>query len=569
MADIFISYSSKDKEKADQLSELLASAGLSVWIDKQGIVGAEKWATEIVEGIRACSTFIILLSSNSIESENVLRELSLASEKGKRVLPVDLEPTVLPASFEYPLAGLQRVPITDFDKILHAHKHGIRKVIRKDTRKTLMILPFEDLSPSQDNEWFANGIVSELISSLSNVRALRLIDTQTTKEFKSYKGQLSVYAKEMGIRYFVQGDVRKLGDQIKISSRLLDIESGDYLWQDSFKGRMEDIFDMQETVARKVVEGLKIHLASDETKKLAQRGTENPEAYELYLKGIEYFVRHTRADYERALGLLEEAARLDIGFADAYLEIANAALELYAKYSREGKWLTKASENIAQAETVFGTSREIYWIRSKLACNLGNYEEALHLATLAIEIDPEYVAAYDILGFAYLSLGKPEAAVDARKKNVKLRDYDRIGHFNYLIALNELGDTLQLAEAAAEVLPMFERYLRLTPDDLSAGVQYASILSMAGYHERALAEARKLEETEGLDPKALYNIACLYVNEGAAESGLRALQRSVARGFLNIELFQRDPDLHALRGLPEFDELVKELERKIDGRTNV
>src|SRR5580704_15511189 len=94
MADIFISYSSKDKEKADQLSELLASAGLAVWIDQSGIVGAEKWATEIVEGIKACSTFILLLSPNSVESENVLRELSLASEKNKRVLPVDLEPTV-------------------------------------------------------------------------------------------------------------------------------------------------------------------------------------------------------------------------------------------------------------------------------------------------------------------------------------------------------------------------------------------------------------------------------------------------------------------------------------------
>src|ERR1035437_1872708 len=164
MPDIFISYSRKDSAQAEQLAEQLTSAGLSCWIDKSGIVGGEKWATEIVEGIRACTTFIILLSPNSIGSENVLRELSLASEKRKRVLPVDLEPTVLPASFEYPLAGLQRVAISEFDRIVHAHKHGVERVIHKDERKSLMILPFEDHSPAQDNEWLANGVVSELIS---------------------------------------------------------------------------------------------------------------------------------------------------------------------------------------------------------------------------------------------------------------------------------------------------------------------------------------------------------------------------------------------------------------------
>ena len=158
MSDIFISYSSNDRDKAEQLSELLASGGVSVWIDRQGIVGAEKWATEIVEGINSCSTFLLLISPHSIESENVLRELSLASEKRKRVLPVVLKRVLLPSSFEYPLAGLQHVEFSDIDGILHAHKHGVSKVVVKDTRKSLIILPFEDLSPAKDNQWFADGL---------------------------------------------------------------------------------------------------------------------------------------------------------------------------------------------------------------------------------------------------------------------------------------------------------------------------------------------------------------------------------------------------------------------------
>src|SRR5579872_333537 len=148
--DIFISYSRKDKEQADQLSEQLASAGLSVWIDKQGIVGAEKWATEIVEGIKSCSTFILLISDDSVKSENVLRELSLANESRKRILPVEIERIELPTSFMYPLAGLQRVKIADFGSIVRAYKHGVERIAHKDLRKTLMILPFEDLSPTHD-----------------------------------------------------------------------------------------------------------------------------------------------------------------------------------------------------------------------------------------------------------------------------------------------------------------------------------------------------------------------------------------------------------------------------------
>ena len=262
MADIFISYSSKDREKAEQLTELLSSAGLSVWIDQSGIDAATSWSSEIVDAIDNCKALVVLLSPNSVISVNVVKEVSLAAEQKKKILPLDLEPIELPREFRYHLAGIQRTSMTNIDSIIRAlgrlgleatQAPTLKLVKETDSRKSLMILPFEDLSPTADNQWFADGIVSEMISSLSNVKALKVMDAQTTKEFKKYTGHLTVYAKEMGIRYFVQGDVRKFGDSIKITSRLLDIETGDYLWQDSLKGTMDDIFDIQETVAKNVV----------------------------------------------------------------------------------------------------------------------------------------------------------------------------------------------------------------------------------------------------------------------------------------------------------------------------
>ncbi|MEP7236014.1 MAG: TIR domain-containing protein, partial [Ignavibacteriota bacterium] len=282
--DIFISYSSKDREKAEQLTELLASAGLSVWIDQSGIEAATSWSKEIVQAINNCKAFLILLSPDSIVSENVIKEVSLAAERKKKILPLDLEPVTLPDDLAYHLAGIQRSPMTNIDSIIRAlGKLGLEatqaptmKLVKEsDGRKSLMILPFEDLSPTGDNGWFADGIVSELITSLSNVKAIRIMDAQTTKEFKSYHGHLAVYAMEMGIRYFVQGDVRKFGDTIKITSPLLDIDSGDHLWQNSLKGEMKDIFDIQEEVAVNVVEGLKIILTPEEEKKIGRKITEN------------------------------------------------------------------------------------------------------------------------------------------------------------------------------------------------------------------------------------------------------------------------------------------------------
>ncbi len=572
MADIFISYSSRDRAQAEQLTELLASAGLSVWIDKSGIDLATSWSKEIVDAIDGCKALVVLLSPSSIASVNVAKEIALAAERKKKILPLDLEPVTIPNELAYHLAGLQRAPMTNIDSIIRAlGKIGLEatqaptmKLVKEtDSRKSLMILPFEDLSPTADNQWFTDGIVSELIQSLSNVKSLRLMDAQATKEFRHFKGHLPVYAKEMGVRYFVQGDVRKFGDNIKINSRLLDIETGDHLWQDSLKGTMEDIFAIQETVAKNVVEGLNVILTKDEEKKLEQKPTENAEAYELYLKGIEYQRRITRSDFERALGLYEEAVRLDPGFVAAHLSIANTSLEYYRLYSRSSEWIARAEEHIAKAESVLGHSKDIYQIRSCLALNQSHYEESLVLSGHAIALDPEYAPAYDSLGFAYRALGLREEAADAWKRLVQLMENDRTAHFNYLISLNELDDTVRLAEAASRSLPVYERYLRLTPDNLHAGVQYANILRYAGEHERALSEARKLEMSEGLGGFALYNLACLYLHEGENESGLRALRKSVERGYRNINDFRRDPDLDPLRETMEFEELMKELEEKI------
>ena len=415
MADIFISYSSKDREKAEQLTELLASAGLSVWIDKHGIGAASSWSKEIVQAIDGCKALIVLLSPFSVASENVAKEISLAAEQKKKIVPLDLDPVELSDDLRYHLAGLQRTSMTNIDAIIRSlGKLGLEAtkapelqlVNGSDSRKSLMIIPFEDLSPTQDNGWFTDGLASEMVGSLSHVKALRVIDWNTSRMLKNKAVKTVELAREFSVRYFIEGQVRKFGDQIKISITLLDIETGDHLWQDSLRGVMNDIFDIQEQCAEKVLAGLKLHLSKDEGEQVAKKPTENAEAYELLLKARDYHSRGTRSDVERALTVFEEVVRLDPRFAMAYAMIANTCAELNYNYGRSEALLERAKAAAGKIKELEGETAQYFRIMGVIRHSSGDAEGAIVYALRAVNIDPTYAQSYDTLGIAYQTLGR-------------------------------------------------------------------------------------------------------------------------------------------------------------------
>jgi adenylate cyclase len=583
MSDIFISYSRKDSEQALTLAERLRTCGMEVWIDQRGIEAATSWSGEIVDAIDGCKAFIVLLSSSSIESLNVIKEVSLAAEQKKKILPLDLEPVELPRDLKYHLAGIQRAPIANTDAILRAlNKLGIAPVAAgsprqrtgesgegagtaplQDSRKSLMILPFEDLSPTADNQWFADGIVSEMISALSNVKALKVTDAATTdaattKEYKSYKGHLVTYAKEMQIRYFVQGDVRKFGDQIKISSRLLDIETGDHLWQDSMKGTMNDIFDIQEKVAEKVVEGLKIHLASDEKKKLAERGTENAEAYELYMKASEYFLRQTKEGFQLAVQLFTEAIKLDPGYAQAYMFKANALTALYRIYDRDPAQLDEAETLSKEALrlkpdlfSVYYPLSIIYTFRNKLA-------EAEEVAREFIQKDPQNFYSHFTLGFFYGETSQSAKAIHPYEEAIRLKPNDLINLWNLVINCNSAGEHEKCARWAELALPQYERHIKLHPDDETKLLWYASLLFYSGRTDDAHAAATKLTNLK--EGRLLFNMACLFGMLGDKVEALGTFRKAMEWGYKDIRLLKgfltdENEGVLALKGTPEYEEV--------------
>ena len=576
MADIFISYSSKDKEKADQLSELLASAGLSVWIDQSGIDVATSWSGEIVDAIEGCKAFIVLLSPNSILSNNVIKEVSLAAEQKKKILPLDLEPVELPRDLKYHLAGIQRAPMTNIDAIIRSlGKLGldatsaptIKLITETDSRKSLMILPFEDLSPTADNQWFADGIVSEMISSLSNIKALRITDTQTTKEYKDYKGHLTTFAKEMGIRYFVQGDVRKFGDQIKISARLLDIETGDYLWQESHKGKFDDIFEIQEAVAEKVVAGLHLTITKKELSLLEERGTENAEAYELFLKAAEYSEYTSKEGFRHSIQLLTEAIKLDPNYARAYHNKAIVLTFLYRNYDRNPEYLIEAESLVTEAFRVKPDLWRAYYPLSNIYQLQGKINEAEEVLSEFVRKAPDDFQSHFCLALFYHYTDQYAKAIPQYEESVRL-DSDKLSTLsNLAMACYMAKEEKKCADWALVAIPKFERYLKLHPDDEFKRVNYANLLFYAGQNKEAAIVARELQNVR--DGFSLYNTASLFVSLGEPLEALKTFRKSLEAGYKDIHYIKEFSDdisngifFAPVRGTAEYEE-VKVIVEKI------
>ncbi len=576
-SDIFISYSRKDSKQAEQLAELLTSSGISVWIDKSGIEAATSWSGEITQAINDCNVFVVMLSPASIESVNVRKEVSLAAERKRKILPLDLEAVQLPNDLAYHLAGIQRAPMTNIDAVIRAlgklglaatQAPSIKLVHETDARKSLMILPFEDMSPTGDNGWFADGIASELITALSNVKSLRVSDQQATKDYKRYQGTLPTFAKEMAIRYFIQGDVRKFGDNIKITSRLLDIETGDHLWQDSMKGVMNDIFEIQESVALKVVEGLKVHLASDEKKKLAERGTENAEAYELFLKAKEYFERQSKEGFQLAAQLYSEAIALDPAYASAYSSKANALAALYRGYTRDPALLEEGLTLITEARRLKPDLWSAYYPLSAILMLQGKDAEAEAAAQECIRNAPEDHSSHFALGFFYSNTGQSAKAIAPYEESLKRKPEHLFSLWNLVVACHGAKEEEKQKHWAEIAIPIYEKRLKLFPDEENNRVQHAVLLHFAGRYDEARTAARKLSDLR--DGAALNNTACLQCMLKDYSASILTFRKALEAGYRNMRLIklfldEEDDGIGTLKDTPEWEaarELVEKIEKE-------
>jgi adenylate cyclase len=541
MAEVFISYSKSNRREAIALVEDLRSKGFSVWIDQGGIDGAKNWSTEIVEAIDACSTLVFLVSQDSVASHNVAKEVQLASEKKKNILPVLIERVPLPVHLQYPLAGIQHVFYQDQPAILHALNmlHGVAVTNElppereADRSIRVAVMPFDDLSAEHDNQWFADGMMDELIATLGHIEHVKVPSRTDVLHYRGQRTKSREIAQELGVRYLVEGGVRKAQNKIRITTLLLDTLKNEQLWHGKFDGSFDDVFAFQESVSKSVADALSIHLAPKEVAEIEARPTKNAKAYELFLKGRHEQNYLTKESYIRALDLYEQAAALDPKYVDAYIGIASICCVYYREYSKNPKWLKRAETTLETIEALGGETSKSLYIRGLIEWLRGDNNAAIETLTRSTELDPKNHNAFNVLGVLHFLSGNYSIAATALQKSAEITE-NTIEYFNVLMAISETHDKDRLLLTAREALPIFERHILREPEDVDAAVTQGMVLAWANLKEEAQTVANKLMGDDRLSGRTLFRLGTLFDMIGQPQRFNDLLRKAIESGYREI-----------------------------------
>ena len=582
-ADVFISYSREDKDKVMDLADRLRASGVAVWMDVGGIDAATMWSEEIVNALDSAKVLLLMVTPSAVNSHNVAKEVILTSERKGHILPVHLEPTQIPAGLKYQLAGIQHIEYFQGDP-----DENVRVIVRSLERigvniqqltdearpepeapqtaaaapgasdqgiapGALAVLPFHNISPDEEADYFSDGLTEELIARLSLVSEIDLISRWASMQYKEAKQDIRIIGKELGARYVVGGSVRRFRDSVRITVQLVDAETNRQLWGNTYKGKLDDIFDIQEQVAKQIVEALKLRLSFSEEVSLSKRQTVDANAYDLYLRGQDYLYRLTKRSVEHAIELFEKAIELDPRYAAAYAACSSAYGQMYQYFSREEAYRAKAQELSFKALMYDNNLPEAYTAMGLSYFSWGKFEEAAESGRKAIELNPDDFIAYWTLGRIHFSNSNAPEAAKMFRRVIELKPSFYVAYADLRMSLQTMGETEE-AEAlslklADELLPT---YLLQNPDDSRARMFYAITLSEIDRREEAVREGAKALEMSPGDSVMLYNGACLYAQLGESKKAVEALRQAIAGGTDIPGWMKNDPDLDPLRDDPDF-----------------
>jgi len=417
---------------------------------------------------------------------------------------------------------------------------------------TLAVLPFEVMSADPDDAYLAAGLAEDLLVDLTRIAGLGVSSRAETAAYKDRVVPPRTVARELGVAYVLTGSVRRAGNRARISLQLARGSDGHALWAERFDRTVEDLFDMQAEVSKRIVEALQITLNPGEREMLDRVPTKSPDAYRLYLRAREIMLAR-RIENLRAEALLKQALALDPDFA-----LGLAALgEVYAQ--RAMSWwsgLEEADRALALARQALAREPEL--LEAQLVVAMvhrirGEIPQLLEAAERIAKLAPDHPAIIEWLAWSYMSNDEPLRALTLLEAQIA-RHPDQYRSLSWLA---QCYDLLGRAEDSRRVQKLTgERLLEVVrkhPDDAYARSLLAIQLIFAGEVEAGLQQSLRTIELAPDDGRICYNAACAFARAGRPEKALELLKLGVSRLPSYISDWpRRDPDLASLHERPEF-----------------
>ena len=426
------------------------------------------------------------------------------------------------------------------------------------------VLPFTDLSPGKDQEYFCDGIAEELLGALCGLSGLRVVARSSSFQFKGRTVDSREIGRTLGANHLLEGSVRKAGSQVRVAARLVDAREGLELWSERFDRELTDVFAVQGEIAQAVARAMRLRLSSREEARLRKRGAggraRSPLAYEAYLRGRHYLMLHGERGNRLALQAFREAIGLDPAFAEALAGLADSAfmtLHWNLETERPGELRAEALAASEEALRLEPELAEARLARANVLTLLGRHREAEGDFLRAIELNPGWADSCYFYARALVESGRFDDAAGAFEEAAR-RNPDDYASLCLLVGVHERRkDPGAVRATAVRALAAVERRLHLDPNDDRALYLGATIDVPYGDRARGFQRVERVVELMGDEFAALYNSACFYARAGELSRALDLLDRAVGPGRGSRPWMERDPDLDPLRGDPRFAALME------------
>jgi serine/threonine protein kinase/cytochrome c-type biogenesis protein CcmH/NrfG len=486
------------------------------------------------------------------------------------------------------LKQLQTRMLVEAELVRSREVENVSQIQPSPFLNSIAVLPFADISTDRDNEYFSEGLTEEIIMNLSKLQMLKVVARGSTmryvKEGKTHK-QAAI---DLGVRYLLEGSVRRHGKDLRITAQLIDAMPDVYLWAETYRGTMEDIFEIQEKVAAEIVQALRLRLSPDEKQILKKRFTENSEAYQLYLQGRFFWNKRSEDGLKTAIRYFEKAIEKDpryalawAGIADSYsllgeygniprkelypkaeaavnkaLEIDNRLAEVHTSFASLlmlGKWDWVNSEKefkiALELNPNYATAHHWY---SQWFLSMGKLDESLRMISRAVELDPVSQAILKDKGLALYYNRQYDDTIEMARRTLELDP-------NYAAAHRLLSLAYQGKERFDEAIAENRNWGTLTGNKVETTVALAQLYAVSGQKEEAKKLVEVVEKDKLMIDQVYRGLALVYAALGENDIAFKWLEKSYQSHEESLLSLKVDPKADRLRSDLRFIALLKQI----------